>query len=132
MYPDKVQLLRFAVRSRSDLSCIIYIPGWLSLETITGRKSLPILLHISWHALQFSFRFKCFIPSPQRLLIFNLFRKSFSTPPLVLFTALIPWKCKYVFSRAGAISFKICEQMINPWRNKMLFLSREVDTCIPI
>lgn len=38
---------------------------------------------------------------------FNLFRKSFITPPLVLFASLILWKCKYVFDRAGAISFKL-------------------------
>lgn len=38
---------------------------------------------------------------------FNLFGKSFITPPLVLFAALILWKCKYVFDRAGAISFKL-------------------------
>lgn len=44
---------------------------------------------------------------PFSLEIFNLFRKSFSTPPLVLFTALILWKCKSVFGRAGAISFEL-------------------------
>lgn len=54
MYPDKVQLPRFAMRSRSGLSCVIYVAGHLSLESITSRQSLPILVHISWHALQFA------------------------------------------------------------------------------
>lgn len=129
MYPDKVQLLRFAVRLGSGPSCIIYALGQLSLESITSRGHLPNLyIFLGTSCIFHSDSNASSLPlGAYESLIYS--GKVSVLPPLSCLLLLLFGNENTAVAEQVRCVLNY-DQVINPWRNKTLFLSRKVVVCV--